>query len=101
MSTVAPAIEQLDHYQGMAALLAPLLPDGGWMKWSPEQRGTWFSLQLHLQEAFQALVLTRMLIRRESQARYGTDVTYAIGPDGRDAQSRGDVAEVVGRRLPD
>ncbi len=47
------------------------------------------------------LVLTRMLVRRETQYRGATDVTYALGPDGRAAQSRGDVAEVVARRLPD
>jgi hypothetical protein len=47
------------------------------------------------------LVLTRMLIRRESEYKGATDVTYALGPDGRAAQSRGDVAEIVTRRLPD
>jgi hypothetical protein len=101
LNTVAPAIEQVDDYLGMRALLAPLLPDADWMNWSPEQRATWFSLELLLQEAFQVLVLTRMLIRRETQYKGATDVTYALGPDGRAAQGRGDVAEVVARRLPD
>ena len=101
LNTVAPAIEHADDYQGMRALLAPLLPDSEWMKWSPEQRATWFSLELLLQEAFQVLVLTRMLIRRETQYKGATDVNYALGPDARAAQSRGHVAGVVARRLPD
>jgi hypothetical protein len=99
--TIGPAIEQADDYLGMQALLTPWLPDSDWLNWSPEQRETWYSLQLVLQEAFQVLVLTRMLIRRESQYKGATDVTYALGPDGRASQSRGDIAEVVARRLPD
>jgi hypothetical protein len=86
----------------MRALLGSLLPDDAdWMNWSPQQRDAWLSLELALQEAFQALVLARMLIRRESQYKGATDVTYALGPDGRAAHSRGDVADVVARRLPD
>jgi hypothetical protein len=85
----------------MRTLLTPWLPDADWMSWSPEQRATWLSLELVLQEAFGVLVLTRMLIRRENQYKGATDVTYALGPDGRAAQGRGDVAQVVGRRLPD
>jgi hypothetical protein len=54
-----------------------------------------------LQEAFQALELARMLIRRESEYQGATEITYALGPDGRSALSRGDVAQVVSRRLPD
>lgn len=101
LNTIAPAIQVADEYVGMRVLLAPWLPDSDWMNWSPEQRATWFSLELVLQEAFQALVLTRMLIRRESEYHGATSVTYMLGPDGRAAQSRGDVAEVVARRLPD
>src|SRR5499427_3991597 len=92
LNTIAPAIQQADDYLGMRALLAPWLPDSDWMSWSPEQRATWFSLEL---------VLTRMLTRRESDYRGATGVTYALGPDGRASQIRGDVAEVVARRLPD
>ena len=99
--TIAPAIEQADDFRGMQALLASWLPDSDWMNWTPEQRETWFSLELVLQEAFGVLVLTRMLIRRESEYRGGTTVTYALGPDGRASQSREDVAEIVARRLPD
>jgi hypothetical protein len=102
MGTIAPALEKVDDYPGMKALLSSLLPDDAdWMSWSPEQRASWLALELALQEAFQALVLTRMLIRRESQYKGATDVTYALGPDGRVAQSRGEVAEVVARRLPE
>jgi hypothetical protein len=101
LNTIAPAIQQADDYLGMRALLAPWLPDSDWMSWSPEQRATWFSLELVLHEAFQVLVLARMLIRRESDYRGATAVTYVLGPDGRAAQTRGDVAEVVARRLPD
>jgi hypothetical protein len=101
LNTIAPAIQQADGYLGMRALLAPWLPDSDWMSWSPEQRATWFSLELVLHEAFQVLVLARMLIRRESDYRGATAVTYVLGPDGRAAQTRGDVAEVVARRLPD
>jgi len=101
LNTIAPAIQQADDYLGMRVLIAPWLPDSDWMNWSPEQRATWFSLELVLQEAFQVLVLTRMLIRRESEYRGATAVTYVLGPDGHAAQSRGDVAEVVARRLPD
>ncbi len=101
LNTIAPAIQQADEHLGMRVLLGPWLPDSGWMNWSPEQRATWFALELVLQEAFQVLVLTRMLIRRESEYRGATSVTYVLGPDGRAAQSRGDVAEIVARRLPD
>jgi hypothetical protein len=101
LNTIAPAIGRSDDYLGMRALLAPWLPDSDWANWSPEQRETWFSLELVLQEAFQVLVLTRMLIRRESEYKGATDVTYALGPDARAAQIRGDVVEIVTRRLPD
>jgi len=101
LNTIAPAIQQADDYLGMRALLAPWLPDSDWMDWTPEQRETWFSLEMVLQEAFGALVLTRMLIRRESEYRGGTNVTYVLGPDGRASETREDVAEVVARRLPD
>jgi hypothetical protein len=101
LAMIGPAIEQADDYMGMRQLLAPWLPDADWMKWSPQQRATWFSLELDLQEAFQALELARMLIRRESPYKGATDITYVLGPDGRAALSRGDVAQVVARRLPE
>jgi hypothetical protein len=46
----------------------------------PEQRETWFSLELVLQEAFQVLVLTRMLIRRESEYKGATKVLLRVPP---------------------
>ena len=101
LQKIAPAVDQPDDYFGMRRLLVPWLPDADWMKWSPDQRATWFSLELMLQEAFQALELARMLIRRESEYQGATEITYALGPDGRSALSRGDVAQVVSRRLPD
>jgi hypothetical protein len=101
LARIAPAIEQADDYMGMRALLARWLPDADWMKWSPEQRATWFSLELILQEAFQALEFARMLIRRESEYKGATAITYALSPDSRAALSRGDVAQVVARRLPE
>jgi len=100
LQTIGPAIEQADDYMGMRQLLAPWLPEADWMKWSPQQRAAWFSLELILQEAFQALELARMLIRREGSYKGATDITYALSPDGRAALSRGDVAQVVARRLP-
>jgi hypothetical protein len=101
LETIGPAIEQADDYMGMRQLLAPWLPDADWMKWSPQQRAIWFSLELVLQEAFQALELARMLTRRESSYKGATDITYALSPDGRAALSRSDVAQVVARRLPE
>ena len=59
------------------------------------------SLALILREAFQALVLTRMVIRQEQTYKGATWVTYVNGPDGLAALDRGDVADVVARRLPD
>ena len=56
---------------------------------------------LILREAFQALVLGRMVIRQEQTYKGATWVTYVNSPDGRAALERGDVADVVARRLPD
>jgi hypothetical protein len=85
----------------MDQALAPLLPETDWMAMSPQQRTDWTSLALILREAFQDLVLTRMLIRQEQTYRGATWVTYVNSPDGRAAVGRRDVAEVVARRLPD
>jgi hypothetical protein len=85
----------------MDQLLAPWLPESDWTALSPQQRKNWLSLALILREAFQALVLARMVIRQEQSYEGATWVTYANSPDGRAAQDRGDVAEVVARRLPD
>jgi hypothetical protein len=85
----------------MDQLLAPLLPESDWGALSPEQRERWLSLALILREAFQALVLARMVIRQEQTYKGATWVTYVNSPDGRAALGRGDVADVVARRLPD
>jgi len=85
----------------MDQLLAPWLPESDWMALSEEQRKNWLSLALILREAFQALVLTRMVIRQEQTYKGATWVTYVNGPDGLAALDRGDVADVVARRLPD
>jgi hypothetical protein len=85
----------------MDQLLAPWLPESDWMALSPEQRLNWLSLAAILREAFQALVLARMLIRQEQDYKGATWVTYINSPDGRAALDRADVADVVARRLPD
>jgi hypothetical protein len=106
---VAATIQQTDDpsdtvspHLGMDRLLAHWLPDAYWMKITPDQRGNWFSLQLILDEAFQALVLARLLICHEGTDNVsGTMAAYFVSPDGRAALDRGDVADVVARRLPD
>jgi hypothetical protein len=85
----------------MDQLLAPWLPESDWMALSPQQRHDWLSLAVILREAFQALVLTRMLVRQEQTYKGATWVTYVNSPDGRAALGRSDVADVVARRLPD
>lgn len=85
----------------MDQLLAPLLPETDWMAMSPPQRNDWTSLALILREAFQVLVLTRMLIRQEQTYKGATWITYVNSPDGRAALGRRDVSDVVTRRLPD
>ncbi len=85
----------------MDQILAPWLPESDWMALSVEQRKGWLSLAVILREAFQALVLTRMVIRQEQTYKGATWVTYVNSPDGRAALERGDVADVVARRLPD
>jgi len=85
----------------MDQLLAPWLPESDWAALSAEQRRNWLSLALILREAFQALVLARMVIRQEQTYKGASWVTYVNSPDGRAAFGRGDVADVVARRLPD
>src|SRR4051794_29946467 len=85
----------------MDQLLAAWLPASDWMALSTKQREDWGALSLILREAFQALVLARMLIRQEQTYKGATWVTYVNSPDGRAALARGDVADVVARRLPD
>jgi hypothetical protein len=67
---------------------------------SPEQHRTLHDLQVTLSEAFQALVLARLLIPYIYQGGGVGGTLYAVSGDGRAALERGDVAEVVARRLP-
>jgi hypothetical protein len=53
-----------------------------------------------LAEAFNALVLARLLIP-DDQFAGQSQLVYSISADGLAAVERGDVAEVVARRLPD
>jgi NAD(P)-dependent dehydrogenase (short-subunit alcohol dehydrogenase family) len=62
---------------------------------------SWYTLKYVLAEAFQALELSRMVFRIDETPQGGTVCYYAISSDGAAALERGDVAEVVKRRLPD
>jgi hypothetical protein len=99
-TSIAPDISASDHRAQMSSLLAPWLPDFG-MKYTPDQWDEWFDLQLLLCEAFQVLVLTRLLVRREEADRFGTVVGYTLSADGRAALEAGNAADVIKRRLPD
>jgi hypothetical protein len=61
---------------------------------------SWYSLKYILAEAFQALELARMVFRIDEAPRGHLMSYYAITSDGAEALERGDVAEVVDRRLP-
>jgi hypothetical protein len=55
-----------------------------------------------LEATFQALELSRLICRSESTTNHlGTVTGYTITADGKSALQRGDVADVVLRRLPD
>ncbi len=99
-SHIAPDISASDQRAQMSSLLAKWVPDFG-MKYTPAQWDEWHDLQLLLQEAFQVLVLTRLLVRREGADRFGTDVAYSLSGDGRAAFQAGNAADVIKRRLPD
>ena len=58
-------------------------------------------LRVTLAEALNALVIARLLINWDRGSSGGSVIQYAVSPDGRAAVERGDVAEVVARRLPD
>ncbi len=85
----------------MDQILAGWLPGSDWMAMPVEERRDWLALAQLLREAFQALVLARMLIRQEQTYKGATWVTYVNSPDGRAALAGGDVAGVVARGLPD
>jgi hypothetical protein len=81
-------------------LLAPLIAPEG-KRVTAEQCRTRARLSACLAEAFHAIVLARLLVPREISGTYDTFVTYVNSADGLGALQRGDVAEVVARRLPD
>ncbi len=82
----------------MDRLLTPWLSDQYSAADLPD---SWYALKYVLAEAFQALELARMVFRIDESPRGETTCYYAISPDGKAALERGDVAAVVGRRLPD
>jgi hypothetical protein len=104
LEIVAPAIDQASE-EGVLPTMRHLmthhwLPSGFVPREQRDQHAARSeSLDLVLQEAMQALVLARLLVRRES-IETGT-AYYSTSPDGRAALDRGDAAEVVARRLPD
>lgn len=85
------------------ALLAPLLPAIHNADWNPAQEEWSAALELEtvLQDAFQMLVLGRLLMRREVEYKGATDISYRLSPDGTAALAAGNVAAVLTRRLPD
>jgi hypothetical protein len=85
----------------MHHLLEPLVPQVPYKDLSPDQRRQLASLSFVLAEAFQALLLTRLLIRRDPSGNLYSEAAYVTSPDGLAALERGDVAAVVARRLPE
>ena len=87
----------------MDQLLSPWCPVGttGLAADDPQRPNGWWALRHVLLEAFQALELTRMIVRQEDTTNHwGTVTGYELGSDGKAALGRGDVADVVARRLP-
>jgi hypothetical protein len=84
----------------MHTLLEPLVPRFRAKDLTAEQRMKLASLRVTLAEAFQALVLSRMLIRQDPSGGTYSEAAYANSPDGLAALERGDVGAVVARRLP-
>jgi len=100
LSNISTNVQASDQRAQMSSLLAKWVPDFG-MDYTPDQWDEWHDLQLLLQEAFQVLVLTRLLVRREGADRFGTVVGYTLSADGAAALGAGNAAEVITRRLPD
>ena len=68
---------------------------------APPLSDAWWALRPVLLEAFQALELARLVVRQEETTNHwGTVTAYRLGSDGKAALERGDVADVVARRLP-
>lgn len=96
LTGISPQLPQGER-SAMDTLLGFWLPN----QYSDADRPvSWYTLNYVLAEAFQALELARMLPdRRDPQGH--TTCNYAISSDGAAALQRGDVAEVIERRLPD
>jgi hypothetical protein len=55
-----------------------------------------------LDESFGAQLQSRLVVRHdETTNHWGTVTSYSLGPHGKTALERGDVADVVARRLLD
>jgi hypothetical protein len=91
---------ELPKGTSMERLLEPLIPQFRSKELSPEDRKNLALLRVTLAEAFQALVLARMLIRQDPSGSLYSEGSYANSSDGLEALERGDVAAVVARRLP-
>ena len=88
---------------GMDQLLNPWCPVSmtGLDADAPPRPDGWWALRPVLLEAFQALELARLVVRQEDTTNHwGTQTAYYLASDGKAALERGDVADVVARRLP-
>ena len=111
LATVAPAIAESFDKANWRAGIAPLHTEGDSLlellipqtrrpdKLSPEQWRAMYELRITLAEALNALLIARLLINFDYGSG-GSVIKYAVSPDGLAALERGDVAEVVARRLP-
>jgi hypothetical protein len=113
MATIAPALAERFHEATWKQGIGPRDTEGTWLvallipsarrpdKLSPEQWRAMYELRVTLAEAMNALVSARLLINWDVGSSGGSVIKYAVSPDGLAAVERGDVAEVVARRLPD
>jgi hypothetical protein len=81
----------------------PFLPDdfrANMDALTSEQWDTAVELEYTLHDAFQTLVLARLVIRHETEYKGATDINYKLSPDGRAALAAGNAKDVIARRLP-
>jgi hypothetical protein len=83
----------------MDRLFDPWLPYDGQYT-GADRPDSWYTLKYVLAEAFQALELARMVFRSDETPNGHLMSYFGIGSDGAAALERGDVADVVERRLP-
>ena len=93
----------LSHWlPGVTSLDSGFQPPPAPEQISWEQHATWYQVRHLLEATFQALELSRLICRSESTTNHmGTVTGYTITADGNTALQRGNVADVVTRRLPD